>query len=924
MKKNDVILLISVVLYSWFFYHQSLGINFLLFSVSLIALLLIRNKSLLRDTSWYVAAAGTVVSAVCVMLYGTWLAFAANIVSISLLSVMSISRGSSVILAGIYAVYSFCSAIGFMIADMIERRSSKNKALGSKFWIKLSVGIGIFVIIVLFFFLYQQSNPLFKNLTEKINLDFISLPWVRFTFVGFVLLYGFFYSRNFPLFYRWDINIPPQINEQKTLEAGNTLWGKKLNSAMERSSGVILLALLNVLLLIVNVLDIIYLWITKQIPEGMTLSEYLHQGTGNLVVAIILAIVVILFYFRGYLNFSEKNKTIKWLAYAWLMQNAFVIISTGYRNLWYVSEYSLTYKRLGIYIWLALTFVGLITTIIKIYRKKTNLYLFKANGWSFYLVLVLFACLNWDLVITKFNISQSKTVDKNYLVELNSPANLPDLLTFPLDPSDFSKEISEDEDSYNYTDYYDNLFYRGNFTGKLHKRLYDFLNSRDGVGWQSWNLSAHKTEKEIYTLFQQGKIPKLLLRKQDISNLDALRKLQNITYIDLADNHVTGYLALANFNQLTYLDASSNTIINLDSLAALPNLKTLNLSNNSINDFSSLKNMSQLEDLNIATNAGLIDIKPLFDIKNLKTLDISGNEIKNINGINRLSHLKSLNIGGMKNNSTLRNLPVLPQLEEINLSMNNFKFDDLNLLYKFRDFKNLKSINLSGNYLTNLYLLTTTQNTVINFFFNWESEKNLQAIFTNLEEINLSTNSIHNLEPLKYYPHLKRLDLSANEPEDIYVLGSLLDLETLNLSKTKILTYDTLNTLHKLRQLDISFNDLTDISSINLIPNLQILDISNNNLTNIDRLSKCTKLTSLKINNNQITDLTPLLSLPNLQTLDITNNSGLGDYSPLCKMKQLKDLRVSSISLETYNLLHESLPNTKIHAQYIYKNRSSF
>ncbi|HPS28190.1 MAG TPA: hypothetical protein PK269_11340, partial [Bacteroidales bacterium] len=148
MKKNDVLLIISVALYSWLFYHQSPGINMLLFSVALIIMLLIRNKSLVKDTSWYVAASGAIVSGVCVMFYGTWLAFAANVVSLSLLSALSISRKSSVILAGIYAVYSYLSSIGFMIVDFIERRTQKSNPVGNKFWIKLCIGVGIFIVII--------------------------------------------------------------------------------------------------------------------------------------------------------------------------------------------------------------------------------------------------------------------------------------------------------------------------------------------------------------------------------------------------------------------------------------------------------------------------------------------------------------------------------------------------------------------------------------------------------------------------------------------------------------------------------------------------------------------------------------------------------------------------------------------------------
>ncbi len=927
MKKNDVLLIISVALYSWLFYHQLPGINLLLFSVALVVMLLIRNKSLLKDTAWYVAASGAIVSGVCVMLYGTWLAFSANILSLSLVSAISISKGSSVILAGIYSLYSYLSALGFMVVDFIERRAQKSNPKGNKFWVKLCIGVGIFIVIIVFFILYRQANPLFKDLTNKINLDFISWPWVRFTFLGFVLLYGFFYARNFPGLYRWDINIPKDLNKEKTLEEGNMLFGKKINEHGERISGVILLSLLNIMLLVVNVLDVIYMWIAKELPAGMTLSDYLHQGTTTLIISIIFAILIILFYFRGYINFSEKNKNIKWLAFIWLLQNVFVLISTGYRNLLYVSEYNLTYKRLGIYIWLALTLIGLITTIYKLYRKKTNLFLFKANSWAFYLFLVVFACFNWDSVITKFNIRNSKSIDKNYLVELNSPVNIPDLLILPADENDFSKDSENENDDYYYggyysRHYYDNLFNRGNYTAKLHKRLYDFLNNRENVGWQSWNLGMYKTEQEIYRLSDEGKIPKLLLRKQNLQNIDAIKSLKNCIYIDVSDNKIKNYLVLEGFNNLEYLDASTNGIYNLDSFPVLRHIKTLVFSNNYISDFSKLKNFPKLETLDISGNSEQIDILPVSKITSLKALDISRNEIKNINTISALKELKTLKISGMKDIGAVRKLPVLPQLEELDISNSNFNFDDLDMLVKFKEFKNLKFINLSGNNIVNLYLLTSAKNTIINFFFTWETEKNVQPVFEKLESINLANNNITDIEPLKYYPGLKRIDLSNNSFSSVNVLSSLSGLESLSLNNTHIVNLDTLRNLKNLHELAIASNNISELSQIAL-PYLEKLDVSSNQIKSLEGLKNLANLKELNISKNQIGDFTPLLKLAKLEILDITDNQ-ISDYSVLYKMKQLKVLKISNISLETYNELRANLPATKISASRIYKSSSSY
>jgi hypothetical protein len=117
-------------------------------------------------------------------------------------------------------------------------------------------------------------------------------------------------------------------------------------------TGVLLLAMLNILLATVNGLDIYYLGILHTTPAGITFSQYLHNGTDSLIASIILAVSVILFYFRGYLNFYEGNKWLKALTYLWIAQNIMLVISTAYRNTVYIGDYGLTHKRIGVYVYL--------------------------------------------------------------------------------------------------------------------------------------------------------------------------------------------------------------------------------------------------------------------------------------------------------------------------------------------------------------------------------------------------------------------------------------------------------------------------------------------------------------------------------------------------------------------------------------------
>ena len=74
MKKNDWAIIISVLLYSILFYDQSAGINFLFFNISIVALLLYRDLSLLKSKAWLSVAAGTLISAFFIFMYGSALA----------------------------------------------------------------------------------------------------------------------------------------------------------------------------------------------------------------------------------------------------------------------------------------------------------------------------------------------------------------------------------------------------------------------------------------------------------------------------------------------------------------------------------------------------------------------------------------------------------------------------------------------------------------------------------------------------------------------------------------------------------------------------------------------------------------------------------------------------------------------------------
>lgn len=926
MKKNDWILIISVILYSWMFYQQSAGLNFLIFSVGLIILLLWRNPSIVKDKNWYVAASGTLITGISVALFGTLNSVIANIISISLMSALSISKNSSILLGGIYSLYSYASAIGFMIADLIKRRSSPEKTTGNKFWIRLAIAAGIIIIFIVFFVLYQRANPLFLDLTRKINFDFISWEWVRFTFFGFVLLYGFFYHRNFPRWLNWDSGRPKFLDREKVISKGNNLFGKSLSINWEINSGVVLFVLLNMLLLIVNILDLYYMWITKSLPIGMTYADYVHQGTTNLIISIIFAILITLFFFRGQINFSEQSRLIKILAFIWIIQNILVIISTAYRNYLYIDMYSLTYKRIGIYLWLILTTGGLITTYLKISAKKTTWYLFRANGWVAFIVLVLFACQNWDSVIAKFNLSKSTTPDKYYVLDLQSPAILPELLklrntNIPIVDESSGELYSMNSSWVEVTDYYRPPYYREDYLQELHKRVYQFLIDWENSDWQSWNLGASKTANELYKLSEEGKFEKLQLNNMNIDSLGYSKIFVYVKDLNLDHNQIKNLKSLSGFTNLNSLSLGYNYIYDISSLPVIPGLTEISLNGNYLQNTGNLNEFSKLEVINLSNNSNNINIDNLADLKNLRELNLNGTPVENYTILKKMTSLRSLSIAshGLKK---IEELPILPQLEEIDLSNNALGTSKFKTLSKFRYFSGLKTLILSGNQITNLYILTSYDKNNENDTVVPVNKDNLISIFSSLENLNVSSNNITDIRPLIYYNNLKSLDLSNNTVYELSTLEYLTKLEHLNIYNTGTQSFDNLSMLTRLKELNISSNYIVDISKISNLKQLEVLKAGYCGIGNPAPLSELSLLKELYLNNNEIHDLSFIVNMKSLRILNLANNS-ITDFSPLYQLKGLEYLYLDySVSSENRLKLKENLPGTKIH--YEYMDYSSF
>jgi len=304
----------------------------------------------------------------------------------------------------------------------VEKKELKD--ISPKLVNRLKGGLAALALLFIFGMLYRNANPVFGSLIEQIHLDFISVPRMLFTFFGYVIFLHLLRPFNAEELVEFDL---AQANElEKPTEI--VLIGEKKNLEGEHTLGSMVFLALNLLLLFFLSTDVIYL-LEKTDITNSGMSQSVHQGVYALLFSIVCAIALILYFFRGNLNFFQGNKRIKSLTYLWIGLNVLLVAFTCYKNYTYVEALGLTYKRIGVFVYLLLTLTGLVTAYIKVAQMKNFIYLVRTNIATAFVFLLVSAAIPWDKTITWFNLETIEKPDINYLVSLGE-SNSEQLYTY--------------------------------------------------------------------------------------------------------------------------------------------------------------------------------------------------------------------------------------------------------------------------------------------------------------------------------------------------------------------------------------------------------------------------------------------------------------------------------------------------------------
>lgn len=207
----------------------------------------------------------------------------------------------------------------------------------------------------------------------------------------------------------------------------------------------------------------------------------------------------------------------------------------------------------------------------------------------------------------------------------------------------------------------------------------------------------------------------------------------------------------------------------------------------------------------------------------------------------------------------------------------------LSSISQLADLTQLEYLDLSKNTLRNINILGEMKNLKELYLAN-NAITSLDALsgLTEVETLDVSYNSIHTLEPLRgMYNTMTVLLASHNQLDSINGIPDLQKIKKLDLSHNQISDVTALILLAEMNELDLSNNALTSIRGFEMLMQLQRLKLAHNEITELPPFQATCQLVTIDISYNQITDLEPLAGLPWLNSVNVDYNTELESLLPL-------------------------------------------
>ncbi|SHG51444.1 DUF4153 domain-containing protein [Chryseobacterium sp. OV279] len=408
MKTHHYIFL-TAALFVIVFYDQDIGLNLGILAIVYALLTLFKTPERNRTRTFLILFVTSMLSSFAFIWYRDFPSLLAVVSSILLLGYRSRNRKLKILfLIPVFIINSFTSIFRFFSFDAWLPKKNI-----SGVWQKTLAFIVIpLVFISIFFGIYSAGSDHFAALFTDYELDINLWQLLSLSVLGFFIAFNYWNYAVERFIYKNNYLLDDNFNDQSKVQKATYSF---LDLDAERTSGVISFLCLNILL-VFFIITYNYEQFYEVSKTPVQLSEETHERVNAVIMSIVMAVMVIMFYFKSGFNFDPKAKLMKMLARIWIILNAVLVLSAALKNYEYIITYGFTYKRLGVFAFLLLALIGLALTFIKIQKQKRNAFLFNGMTWYFYGTILACSYVNWGGIITSQNMKR-KDFAVNYHLE---------------------------------------------------------------------------------------------------------------------------------------------------------------------------------------------------------------------------------------------------------------------------------------------------------------------------------------------------------------------------------------------------------------------------------------------------------------------------------------------------------------------------
>ncbi|KAJ3322494.1 hypothetical protein HDV06_003038 [Boothiomyces sp. JEL0866] len=374
-----------------------------------------------------------------------------------------------------------------------------------------------------------------------------------------------------------------------------------------------------------------------------------------------------------------------------------------------------------------------------------------------------------------------------------------------------------------------------------------------------WASFRNNFLRDITKLSRYSNLEELSVEKNEITSIDCLASLHNLTKLDASSNKIS-QVENASFKALMFLCLEKNSIKSLRPFAKISTLLELYVGDNLItHSFTTfpLKELPKLIILDLTLNAVCkvpnFRLFTIFHLNRLKILNGTGITAKDQTQAKEM-YMGKLTIELLGEKIGHFNFKNITELD-----LRNCKIREIDCLAG-GEFRSLRKLNFDNNLLVNIDCFTTLSGLRHLSLNNNKIERLLSVdqvasgkpddvakpymknLLPNLEELYLGYNNIARISDLGLHrmPQLKILYLQGNKIGRVDGLEQMTNLIELVLDKNQIKQIDPLSflSLINLRELHIKENRLKTLANFDCLPNLQILFLTNNRIHEMSEIEK--------------------------------------------------------------------------------------